>query len=183
MKSQLVARRAAWKPRARSLASVLALTIATACVPADPPREAPLPAAPAPLAEASTTVADLHLQIMNVERVGEAVLEVSFALTNTAGAGQPFVPTSEFASHPEDSGSIADVSLVDASGRRRSFVIRDAQSRPACSTGIAPIPPGVTRELWARFLAPPPNVTRVRVQFPRVPVVLEVPIVGSRVDR
>jgi hypothetical protein len=128
-------------------------------------------------------VADLHLAIVNVERVGEAVLEVSFVLTNTAAAGRPFTVGNEFASHPEDIGSIADVSLVDASGRRRSFIIRDTQDRPACSTGIEPIPPGGTRELWARFLAPPANVTRVGVRFPRVPVVLEVPIVGSRVDR
>jgi hypothetical protein len=104
------------------------------------------------------------------------MLEVRFSVTNTAKDGAPFDLAGHFAAGPGDGGTVADVHLVDPASRKKYFVIRDARGRPACSEAIRPIAPGETRSLWARFLAPPPRVSRIGVQIPLVAAVLDVPI-------
>jgi hypothetical protein len=152
--------------------------MAAACGPAGGRRESgPAPAAArGPLAAAATSVGHLRVDILEVVRLGDPTLEVRFSATNTAKDGAPFDLASHFATAPGDSGTVADVHLVDAASRRKYFVIRDARGRPACSEAVRPIPPGETRLLWARFLAPPPHVSRIGVQVPLVPAVLDVPI-------
>jgi hypothetical protein len=160
--------------------AVVGILGVVSCAPSRETGEAPagVPAAVTPLAEARSITGAFRVQVLEVQRVGEATLEVRFALTNMQPSGRPLPITNQFAAADEDRGSVADVYLVDTEGRRKYFVLRDARHRPECSSGIAPLAPGETRTLWARFLAPPASVARVGVRFPQVASLLEVPIPG-----
>lgn len=164
---------------ARRFAVAAMLAGALACASGEEPHGATTGAPVGHLAEATTTAGDLRVTILTVERIADAMLEVRLAFTNPASARGAFVVTDEFASHPADAGSLADLYVIDAGATRKHFVIRDAQDRPACSTGIEPIAPGETRQLWARFLAPPAGVTWIGIQIPRVASALEVALAGS----
>jgi hypothetical protein len=158
--------------------AVLAFAAGALTCSAAPDRREPSPVveSPAVLAQARSEIGGLTVQILEAVRTSEAVLEVRFALVNLPSSQAPLAIESQFASEPADVGTVADMYLVDTSGARKYFVIRDAQQRPACSANIAPIRPGETRRLWARFLAPPPEVARIGIRIPHVPDALEVPI-------
>ena len=160
--------------------AVVGILGVTSCTPSPENREAPAdaPSAVTPLAEAHSIDGTFRLQVLEVQRVGDATLEARFALTNLQSSGELLTIAHQFAAADEDVGSLADVHLVDAAGGRKYFVLRDARHRPVCSTGIAPLAPGETRTLWARFLAPPAGVGRVGIQFPQIARPLEVPIPG-----
>lgn len=162
--------------RTALVAAAAGLLLAAACGSADEPPDPAPAAAPGPLASATTSNGDLRVAILEVVRVGDSSVEVRFGVTNTAKDGMPFDLAGHFAAGPGDGGTVADVHLVDAESRKKYFVIRDGRGRPACSEAVRPIAPGDTRTLFARFLAPPPRVSRIGVQIPLVPVVLEVPI-------
>lgn len=153
---------------------------AAAC--AGPPASTPAPPAPdepAALAEAAAAVPGLTVRLLDVRRLSDAALEIRFALVRAREAAEPFVVTNEFAGAPADAGTVADVHAIDADGRRKYFVLRDAARRPSCSTDIRPLDPGDTRELWVRVAAPPADVESVAVQVPGVPTFLDVPVAAA----
>jgi hypothetical protein len=162
-------------------ATLLLAAALTSCSrdPAPDPGAARVPAAttrrPA-LAMAKAEWPGLTIEVIEITRVGGTLL-VRFRFENAAA--QPFGFGDRFAADPADRDTLADVALLDPSGRRKYFVLRDRANRPECSTGLSPLEPGEKRELFARFPAPAPGTSRITIQIPHVPEMREVPVAAG----
>jgi hypothetical protein len=140
-------------------------------------KKPPNPSQAAPsLAHVKAEWPQLVVDVVEAARSG-ASLTIRFRFTN-AGPGA-FDFGDRFASEPADRDSLADVALLEPSGLRKYFVLRDRSNRPACSTGLSPLRPGETRELFVRFPAPPPGASRITILVPHVPEIRDVPV-GNR---
>jgi hypothetical protein len=151
--------------------------------PAPRPEAAPAPvpvSQAAVLAEAKAEWPELTIQVVDVSRV-DGTLVVQFRFANAAARSFQF--GDRFAADPADRETLADVALVDPSGRRKCFILRDRANRPECSRDLAPLEPGETRLLFARFPAPPAGTSRITIQIPHVPDLREVPVTGGQNGR
>ncbi|WEH39932.1 hypothetical protein [Streptomyces sp. AM 2-1-1] len=62
--------------------------------------------------------------------------------------------------------SVAGATLVDKSGKKRYYVLRDTESRCLCTTGIAPLVEGASVPVFMQFPAPPATTTEVDFTLP-----------------
>jgi len=125
------------------------------------------------LAQARAEWPELTIEVIEVSQVDGALL-VRFRFANESG--KPFEFGDRFAAEPGDRDTIADVALVEPSGQRKYFVLRDRANRPECSTGLLPLAPGERRLLFARFPAPRAGTSRITIQIPHVPEIGDVPV-------
>jgi hypothetical protein len=154
----------------------LLLVIAGCSTPATPPPSpAPPPVVRAVLAEADCANPRVRVQVTEVVRTAPEAVTVKFRLLNPDKTAPVSVGDS-FADAPGEAGSIGGVHLVDSTGLRKVFVLRDDQGRPLCSVNLGPIPPGGALEAWARFPAPAPDATRVGVQVPGLAAFRDLPV-------
>ncbi|MET9466831.1 hypothetical protein ABZY44_18900 [Streptomyces sp. NPDC006544] len=66
-----------------------------------------------------------------------------------------------------DSGtSVAGVTLVDKTGKKRYYVLRDTDGRCLCTTGVSTVAAGETMPFFAQFPAPPASTTEVEFSLP-----------------
>ncbi len=139
----------------------------------DPPR----PPAPQVLAQARAEWAELTIQVVEVtRRDGSLVVRLRFANHGT----QPFEFGDRFAADPADRDTIADVALLEPSGQRKYFVLRDRENRPQCSRDLTPLQPGEERLVFVRFPAPLAGTSRITIQVPHVPDLPQVPVTGGQ---
>ncbi|BAG19349.1 MULTISPECIES: hypothetical protein [Streptomyces] len=62
--------------------------------------------------------------------------------------------------------SVAGATLVDKTGKKRYYVLRDTDARCLCTTAIAPLAPGETASVFMQFPAPPQGTTEVDFSLP-----------------
>lgn len=62
--------------------------------------------------------------------------------------------------------SLGGATLIDATGKKRYYVLRDTEGRPLTTTGITSIKSGVTVPVFMQFPAPPNETTEVSFQLP-----------------
>lgn len=153
---------------------------------ADPSREAalvsqaegddPAPVAPAPLGSAeSGAVPGLRVEVMEVARVSAAIVEVRLALVNRSETAALQVGT-RLADPGDDPGSLSGAFLTARGGAVRYYVLRDAQGRPACSTGLETIEARGRVPAWIRFPAPSDDAASVTLHLGEDLVVEGLPI-------
>jgi hypothetical protein len=107
------------------------------------------------------------VQVTEVARTGPEALLVRFRLVNPDPAA-PVAPGDAFAQSPDEGSSLSGVYLIDETGRKKLFVLRDDQDHPLCSVGLGAIAPGGRIDAWARYPAPGPGALRVTVQVPKL---------------
>ena len=61
----------------------------------------------------------------------------------------------------DDYRDVSGIHLVDPVNKKKYFVVTDAEKKCLCSKGIADVETGGKLNLWAKFPAPPPDVTKV----------------------
>ena len=181
-------RREALAGRGRSRVAPLAATavlVATLMGCADPGPDAlgespaPAPAAqPANLAAANLESAPLRIEVLSLAREGDGLLGLELALVNTSTTETVRLDDT-FAPAAEDRDSIAGVSLLDESGTKRCFILRDEAGLPRCTRDIAPITAGERRVVSARFPAPAEDVEHVTVEVPGLPPFRNLPIAAA----
>ncbi|MGI5480963.1 hypothetical protein [Streptomyces lavendofoliae] len=66
--------------------------------------------------------------------------------------------------------SLAGITLLDKTEKKRYYVLRDTEGYPLTTTGITTVKAGETVSVFAQFPAPPANVTQVDIQIPQMPV-------------
>jgi hypothetical protein len=123
-----------------------------------------------------TGVPGLVVQLISVTRSGAATVEIELTLIHTGEIAETIDIGHRFASIEGESGSIADVHLVDLAAMKKYFIVRDDDGRPLCSTDVEGIRPGERRVLRATVLAPPVEVESIAVQIPGAPLIENVPI-------
>lgn len=68
------------------------------------------------------------------------------------------------------------IHLVDPVNKRKYFVVRDADKNCVCSRDISSIDAGKKSALWAKFPAPPADVQRISIVFPKFIPLDDVPL-------
>ncbi|QGV78816.1 hypothetical protein [Streptomyces ficellus] len=66
--------------------------------------------------------------------------------------------------------SLAGMTLLDKTEKKRYYVLRDTEGYPLTTTGVTSVKAGETIAMFAQFPAPPANVTQVDIQIPQMPV-------------
>jgi hypothetical protein len=61
---------------------------------------------------------------------------------------------------------ISGIHLVDPVNKKKYFVVTDAERNCLCSKDVRDVAPGERVALWAKFPAPPPEVSKVIVEIP-----------------
>ncbi len=111
------------------------------------------------------------ITLTSAVRSAGGFVTVSGTVRNTGS--QPFTGTSQWRGNEEalqrNGGSMAGATLVDPSGKKRYYVLRDTEGRCLCTTGLDIIAPGATMPVYAQFPAPPPTTTQVEFDLPTLP--------------
>jgi hypothetical protein len=147
-------------------------------VAAEPAAGSPEPAeAGAVRAVAQGEVPGRRLEIREIRRGSGEVVDLRFTIVNDGDGNLSFGydyadPKYEVTDH----GSIGGVFLLDPFSRELYGVLRDGQSRCACSQGLKGLGAGERAELWAKFPAPPASTDRVSIVVPRFMPVDDVPL-------
>jgi hypothetical protein len=137
--------------------------------------EAP-PAAPA-IAVADGELAGLKAEIHELKRTAGGTLTLKFSISNASDKDMNFsYDFAEKGRDVPDYNSIGGVHLIDAEGKKKYFVVRDAEGQCACSHDLNPVKPGSRSQLWAKFPAPPDNVQKISIVVPHFLPIEDVPI-------
>jgi hypothetical protein len=71
---------------------------------------------------------------------------------------------------------VSGIHLVDPVNKKKYFVVTDAEKKCLCSKDAKDVAPGERIALWAKFPAPPPEVTKVTIEVPHFTPMDDVPI-------
>lgn len=164
-----------------SFSFLLAACSAPGGTPAKPPSDAAravaAPAVPAILAEGECANPKVRIQVAEVARSGPESVRVTFRLLNP-DRNAPVAIGSAFADGA-DAGWLSAVFVLDASGQKKAFVLRDDRGEPQCSPAVGQLLPGGQAEVWARYPIPATGATRLTVQVPGVAPFRDLPVADA----
>ncbi|MFF8288097.1 hypothetical protein ACF068_02545 [Streptomyces sp. NPDC016309] len=66
--------------------------------------------------------------------------------------------------------SLAGITLLDKTEKKRYYVLRDTEGYPLTTTGVTTVKAGESVSVFAQFPAPPASTTQVDIQIPQMPV-------------
>jgi uncharacterized iron-regulated membrane protein len=146
--------------------------------PAQPaPAAAETPAAVPALAVAEGEVPGVKAEIHELKRTGGDTLTLKFSIANGSAKELNFgYHFAEKGRDVPDYNTVGGVHLIDAEGKKKYFVVRDAEGQCACSRDLRDVNPGSRSQLWAKFPAPPDNVQKISIVVPHFLPVEDVPI-------
>lgn len=140
-----------------------------------PPSAAPAAAtaqtsAATPLAVEQHSVSGIEVALMDVRRTSGDTVTVRWQYRNTLTAGQDVDELWQ-------NYVIADRAyLIDPGNKKKYLVVRDAANTPVASQHTnRHIAAGKSTASWAKFPAPPPDVTKITVAIPNAPPFEDVP--------
>jgi hypothetical protein len=127
---------------------------------------------PAPAAGAVATTegekTGARIDVTELKRTSGGTVNLKFTITN--GGSETFGTHSEYfgdssvsADHYRD---LSGVHLVDPVNKKKYFVVVDSDRKCLCSKEIPDVKAGEKINVWAKFPAPPPEVTKVTIEIP-----------------
>ena len=134
-----------------------------------PPDEAPrAQVEPAPLAVAQprpgVAAGGLTVELVRVQRLEKDLVQAELLATN---GGQAPVDLNHVLSSPV--GGLAQAAFTHESGDVRTFVLRDDQDVPQCSTGLGTVAPGGQTAFFVRFAALSDGPYQGTIEIPGLP--------------
>lgn len=163
--------------RALPVFPVVACALLSAQVPA---QTAPSPDGTAPPAVVAVTDGEqtgVRFEVTELKRTSGGTLTLKFTLVNDSEKGVAFGYSYGYGqSNVADFASIGGIHLVDAAGKKKYLVVRDGNGKCVCSQGLGTVDPGSRVNLWAKFPAPPEDVTLISVVIPHAIPLDDVPI-------
>lgn len=119
----------------------------------------------------------VRVEVLELKRTGGETVTLKFAIVNESDKSINFGHSFGDESRAiVDYRSIGGVYLIDASGKKKYHVVRDAEGKCLCSRGLGKIEPGSRMNLWAKFPAPPDSVEKITVVIPHFIPMDDVPI-------
>ena len=119
----------------------------------------------------------LRADILELKRSSGGTVMMKFTIVNnTAGEvsfSNHWLGDDKFGS---DGYAVGAVHLIDPVGKKKYFVMRDAEEKCVCSREVAHLNPGGQTNLWAKFPAPPTDVQKVSIVIPHFTPMDDVPI-------
>jgi len=157
------------------------------------PQAAPTPQAPPATASAAAPVtppaavlasADgeqpgMRVEVRALKRDGGATVTVQFAVINDSDA--KFSASTQLGATSHGNGdyqTVSGVQLIDPVNKKKYLVVRDAEKKCVCSTGVYAVAAKSRSNLWAKFPAPPDDVKKITVIVPHFVPMDDVPIGG-----
>ncbi len=101
----------------------------------------------------------VRIEITELSRTSGDTLTMKFRLLNDTGEDFGFYSLM-------GSYEVSALHLIDAAGKKKYLVITDSDGKCLCSTALDKVENGKALNLWARFPAPPIEVTEVSVVMP-----------------
>ena len=138
---------------------------------------APAPATTGVVASTDGELSGTHIDVTELKRGSGGTVSLKFVLTNNG--------TKQFNMYGHNLGdkdirsdykAVGGIHLVDPVNKKKYFVVRDSEQNCMCSREVEDIHPGSKVNLWAKFPAPPPDVTKVTIEVPHFQPMDDVPI-------
>ena len=127
-----------------------------------------------PIASADADDPGIRVDVQELKRDSGGTLTLRFAIVNDTD--KSWGDTCAFReSGSEGCKTISGVHLLDAANKKKYLVVRDAQGKCVCGT-IESIAAKSSRNMWAKFPAPPDSVTKISVIIPNFMPLDDVPI-------
>ena len=149
--------------------------------PAPPaPAQAPATGAAA-IATQESDVAGVDASILDVKRTGADTLTVRWQYRNKTAEQKELMKSLTYIVNTWAYGLAAETYLVDPVNKKKYLVVKDAEGFPlaakldSTSTNLV-LPANQTLTTWAKFPAPPADVSKITVYVPRVAPFEDVPI-------
>lgn len=130
-----------------------------------------------PLASADGETPGVRVEVTELKRVSGGVLNLKIVMINDSDKKINFGYSFADRDHEViDFNSIGGAHLIDAAGKKKYFVVRDAEKKCVCSQQIKEIQPKGRANLWTKFPAPPDDVQKITVVIPHFQPIDDVPI-------
>ena len=131
----------------------------------------------APLGEADGETPGVRVEVTELKRMSGDTLNLKFVMINDSAKEVDFNYNFTESGHSDiDFNSIGGVHLIDAVDKKKYLVVRDAEKKCVCSTGLKTLQPKSRVNLWAKFPAPPDGVQKITVVIPHFQPMDDVPI-------
>jgi hypothetical protein len=141
---------------------------ATAAPPSGPAPPASSQAAPAALASTEGELPGITVTVQELKRSSTTVT-LKLMYINHSSTDLSFYGA--FGSNDLDY-----VHLIDLSGKKKYFVVKDSSGQCLCSNALNQLPAGSQKPLWAKFPPIPDDVKKITIEMPRFPPLEDVPI-------
>lgn len=136
----------------------------------------PAAAAPAGIATADGEQSGITLSVQELKRTSGGTVSLKFSITNASSESLGYGYDFGEKDRTPDFGSMGGVVLIDEANKKKYFVVRDSEGQCVCSRGLKDQKAGETRNLWARFPAPPDDVQKLSVVVPHFSPMDDVPL-------
>lgn len=149
-----------------------------AAAPAATASEALPPAAATPvgIATADGEQSGVTLSVHELKRTSGDTVSLKFSITNASNESLDYGYNFGETNRTSDFASIGGAVLIDEANKKKYFVVRDSEGQCVCSRGLKDQDAGETRNLWARFPAPPEDVQKISVVIPHFSPMDDVPL-------
>ncbi|MGH9769955.1 MAG: hypothetical protein ACREAB_21225 [Blastocatellia bacterium] len=137
---------------------------------------APASSAGPALATADGEKPGVRIEVQEMKRTSGDTLTLKFALINDSAESFDFGYALIEQGKTDDYGSISGVNLIEGAGKKKYFVVRDTEGACLCSRGLSSIASKSRANLWAKFPAPPADVSKITVAVPHFIPMEDVPI-------
>jgi hypothetical protein len=109
-----------------------------------------------------------RVDVTELKRTSGGTVNLKFTITN--GGSDPFGTASSYlgdnAISADNYRDVSGVHLVDPVNKKKYFVVVDSDRKCLCSKDLPDITAGEKINVWAKFPAPPPEVTKVTIEIP-----------------
>ncbi len=133
--------------------------------------------APAPLSTSDGEKPGTRVEVTELKRTSGETLSLKLVMVNDSdkklGFGYDFAAPDN---HIADFATVGGITLVDPVGKKKYFVVRDSEKKCVCSSGLKDLDKGSRLNLWAKFPAPPADVSKISVVIPHFAPMDDVPI-------
>ncbi|MFF7437625.1 hypothetical protein [Streptomyces sp. NPDC008122] len=109
-----------------------------------------------------------ELTINSAVRDAGGFLTLKGSLKNTSDKGRavPDIVRGDETEVLKHGTSLGGATLVDGTGKKRYYVLRDTDGRPLTTTGLGIVSAGKSVDVFLQFPAPPASTTEVSFQLP-----------------
>ncbi len=131
------------------------------------PGGAPTVPSAAAIATADGEKSGTRVEITELKRSSDNTITLKFVMVNDSDKGIGFgYDFGDRENEIKDHSSVGGINLVDSTGKKKYFVVRDTENNCLCSRGVKDIAPASRANLWAKFPAPPDDVQKIGIFIP-----------------
>jgi hypothetical protein len=118
----------------------------------------------------------VRIEVQELKRTSGDTLSLKFTLVNDSADSFDFGYALIEQGKTNDYNSISGVNLIEGVAKKKYFVVRDTEGACLCSRDLSRVESKSRANLWAKFPAPPTDVSKITVIVPHFTPMEDVPI-------